>query len=124
MPEFQRDTRLGPYTHHELRRLIEPRSIAIVGASAREGSFGRSTMSNLANFKGDLFLVNPSGAPIEGRATHKSVLDLSASPDCVLIAVPREAVSGVVDSCAEVSAAQSSPTSSLNSEASRVNKFR
>ena len=104
MPEFQRDTRLGPYTHHELRRLIEPRSIAIVGASAREGSFGRSTMSNLANFKGDLFLVNPSGAPIEGRATHKSVLDLPASPDCVLIAVPREAVAGVVDSCAEVSA--------------------
>ena len=42
------------YTRAELERLIAPRSIAIVGASPRAGSFGLRTLENLAHFRGDI----------------------------------------------------------------------
>ena len=46
------------YRRGDLRRLIEPASIAVVGASPREGSFGNRLMRNLGRFRGRLHLVN------------------------------------------------------------------
>ncbi len=55
-------------SEHRLRPLLEPKSIALVGASAREGSFGLSTLRNLNNpgFTGRVHPVNPSHESIEG----------------------------------------------------------
>ncbi|MBI2754806.1 MAG: CoA-binding protein [Betaproteobacteria bacterium] len=47
------------YTRAELLRLIAPRSIALVGASPRAGSFGMRTLENLAHYTGEVLLVNP-----------------------------------------------------------------
>ena len=47
-----------------LRRLFAPRSIAIIGASDRPGSFGSRTQENLARFSGDLHL---EGMDIGGK---------------------------------------------------------
>jgi acetyltransferase len=44
------------YCLTDLRRLIDPRSIAVVGASENKGSFGQRT---LAGFGGKIFGVNP-----------------------------------------------------------------
>ena len=46
------------YRHAELERVLNPKSIAIVGASSKVGSFGDRVLANLAAFSGDIFLVN------------------------------------------------------------------
>ncbi|MEE3154616.1 MAG: CoA-binding protein, partial [Pseudomonadota bacterium] len=50
-------------------RLLNPRSVAIVGASDRPGSLGASVLKNLveADFPGDIHLVNPKREEIGGR---------------------------------------------------------
>ena len=84
-----------------LDRLFAPRSIAVIGASGRPGSFGRRTQENLARFTGETFLVNPSRDEIDGRPCFRSVADLPAVPDCALIATPRDTVEALVEACAE-----------------------
>ena len=55
---------------YRLDRLLAPRSVALVGASPREGSLGRAILRNLreAGFPGPIDLVNPHHAAIDGIA--------------------------------------------------------
>ena len=71
-------------------RLFEPRSIALLGASPREKSVGRTILKNLRDggFEGSLQLVNPDHAEIEGIAAVKSVDALPVVPDVAVIAAP------------------------------------
>ncbi|MBL8287301.1 MAG: acetate--CoA ligase family protein [Rubrivivax sp.] len=92
------------YTAAEMQRLFAPRSIAIVGASATPGSFGAVTLANIAGpgrFEGPVQLVNARYPDIGGRPCHPSVSALPETPDCVFVAVPRDAVEGVVRECAQ-----------------------
>ena len=59
-------------------RFLRPRSIAIVGMSARAGSAGQVVLESLKlnNFKGDIHLVGRSDAPIDGRPVLKSADEL------------------------------------------------
>ena len=68
MPSAQR--RL--YAPHELHRLIAPRSIAIVGASAKPGSFSNRTLENLAHYQSDIHLVNPRYDELAGRRNRRN----------------------------------------------------
>ncbi|HKF60689.1 MAG TPA: acetate--CoA ligase family protein [Dongiaceae bacterium] len=72
-----------------LRPLLEPRSIAIVGASERPGSFGRSTLTQaLANgFKGEIYPVNPNQREILGLKCYPSLAELPRAPDLAVLAV-------------------------------------
>lgn len=84
-----------------LKRLLHPRSIAVVGASERAGSFGQRTLANLAGFLGTVHPVNPRYAEIGGIACYPSVSALPEVPDCVIIVVPREAVEAAVVDCVQ-----------------------
>lgn len=77
-----------PYGRRQLARLIEPTSIAVVGASEREGALGQRTMANLAHFGGRLLPVNPRARTIAGRTAYPSLAALPEPPDCVVIALP------------------------------------
>lgn len=88
------------YRHADLLKLLEPRSIAIVGASARAGSFGERTARNLAGFTGRLHLVNPRYDRLGERSCHSSIAALPEVPDMVVAATPMEACEGVVRDCA------------------------
>ena len=46
------------YRHAELRRLLHPQSVAVIGASARAGSFGERVLLNQQNFAGRTYPVN------------------------------------------------------------------
>ena len=60
-------TRSQPYSHSDLRRLIAPSSIAIIGASETIGSFGANTIANLrGKFAGALYPVNPKRTSVFG----------------------------------------------------------
>lgn len=88
-----------PEVDSGLSRLLNPRSIAIIGASDRSGSFGQRTQANLERFTGDLWLVNPRKDRIGDLSCYASVADLPGSPDCAIIATPKESVEPLVDEC-------------------------
>src|SRR5437016_849843 len=60
-----------------LKPLLEPRSIAIVGASERPGSFGRTTLAQTlaSGFKGKIYPVNPNQPEILGLKSYPSLAD-------------------------------------------------
>src|SRR5580704_12903062 len=84
------------YRHAELDRVLNPRSIAIVGASPKPGSFGDRVLGHLSTFSGAIYLVNPKYDRIGDRDCYASVKDLPTSPDCIAVAVPRESVEPIV----------------------------
>ena len=90
------------YSHAELDALLAPRSVALVGASSRAGSFGERTLKNLrARFEGPCYLVNPQYTTLGADRCYAAVRDLPAVPDCAVIAVPREKVHALVADCVE-----------------------
>ncbi|CAN7770153.1 acetate--CoA ligase family protein [Pseudorhodoferax sp. LjRoot39] len=92
--------RLQPYRRDELLRLLAPRSLAVVGASPRKGSFGDRVLANLTRFDGQVYPVNAGHASIAGLRAYARIEDLPAVPDCAVLAVPRDAVEDCVRACA------------------------
>jgi acyl-CoA synthetase (NDP forming) len=94
---------------HALERLLNPRSVAVVGASEKPGALGASAIANLdrLGFAGELFLINPNRAAIGARPCLKSVDDLPPGVDVAVLAIPRVAVLDAVQALArrEVGAA-------------------
>jgi acyl-CoA synthetase (NDP forming) len=72
-----------------LKPLLEPRSIAIVGASERAGSFGRTTLAQTlaGGFGGKIYPVNPKQREILGLKSYPSLADLPEPADLVVLAV-------------------------------------
>jgi acetate---CoA ligase (ADP-forming) len=77
-----------------LERLLRPRSVAIVGASATAGALGNTLLLNLerACFKGDIYLINPKRDAIDTRPCLKTIADLPEGVDVAVLAIPRDAV--------------------------------
>ena len=84
---------------YRLKNLLLPRSIALVGASSRQGSVGRAILGNIrkANFEGQFGVVNPRHAEIDGFATVARLEQLPFVPELVVITAPAQAVAGIVD---------------------------
>ena len=80
----------------DLDRLLRPRSIAVIGASEREGSLGRVLMKNLAKFAGPVFPVNPRYARVFGLAAYADVASLPEVPDLAIVATPAAGVPDIV----------------------------
>ncbi|WP_043301747.1 acetate--CoA ligase family protein [Burkholderia paludis] len=81
-----------------LRRLLEPASIAFVGGRGIAGAVRRCRDYGYA---GEIRLVNPNHADIDGVRCHASVADLPAAPDAVFVAVPARQAIDVVRALAE-----------------------
>jgi hypothetical protein len=62
-------------TPDDLRRLIAPRSVAIVGASERKGSFGNRAMENLQSFDGPVHLVNAHATSVAATRSRHVLLE-------------------------------------------------
>jgi len=92
------------YHHDDLRRLINPKVVAIVGASETRGSFGERTLSNMADFTGKVFAINPKYRNLLGRPCVPSLAELPESPDCVVLCVARPMVEGMIEAAAAVKA--------------------
>ena len=77
-----------------LRAMLEARSVALVGASAREGSFGRRMLAEVAKSRPRprMYPVNPRYRQIDGEVCYPSTADLPEAPDLVLLAVPDRAL--------------------------------
>ncbi|WP_350359667.1 acetate--CoA ligase family protein [Vreelandella sp. SM1641] len=86
---------------HDVRRLLYPASIAVVGVSDSERSFGNFVLSNLASFDyaGELHLVSRSTAEVQGRACVASIDDLPEGIDVAVLTVPASVVVESVRAC-------------------------
>lgn len=84
-----------------VRRLLYPRSVAVIGASRDAQSVGGALFRNLLNngFTGTVFPVNPNATSVAGVHTYPSVLEIPADVDIAVIVVPAEKVLDVVDQC-------------------------
>ena len=86
-----------------VRRLLAPRSVAVVGVGRGGTGIGADVFRNLAanGFQGPLHAVNPGGGTIDGVAMFRSVAELPGPVDLVVIATPAAAVPAIVDECGE-----------------------
>lgn len=83
-------------------RLLRPRSVAIVGASPTPGALGAAVLENLdrAGYAGDIHLINPKRAEINGRPCKPGIDELPMGVDCAVLAIPHAAVLESVRACA------------------------
>lgn len=92
---------------HYLRPLLRPESVALVGASEREGSLGRAVYEKLLTrgYEGAMYAVNPRHRTILGRPAWRSLAAIGAPIDLALIATPKRAVAEVLASASRVKVA-------------------
>jgi acetate---CoA ligase (ADP-forming) len=88
-----------------LDAILKPKSIAVVGASRREGSIGREILHQLIefDFHGKLFPVNPKADFIHSIKAFPTVSAIPDPVDLAIVVVPREGVLGVIDDCGKKS---------------------
>jgi acyl-CoA synthetase (NDP forming) len=83
----------------DLSRLLHPRSIAVVGATDRSGSYAGETLVNLQRlgYPGELWGVNPGRSEAHGVECFPSLAELPSPPDAVVVAIPAAGVPAVVN---------------------------
>jgi len=92
---------------YRLNNLLSPCSIALAGASSRQGSVGRAILDNIlkAGFRGEFGLVNRNHAEIGGVASVDSIAKLPFIPELVVITAPASEVVGLIDQAGKLGAA-------------------
>jgi acetyltransferase len=76
-----------------IEKLLRPRSLAFVGVSTTGGAGTKMLQSSAASgFTGEIWPVNPKAVEIAGIRCVKSLAALPGIPDCLVVAVPAEAV--------------------------------
>jgi len=87
---------------HSIERLLRPHSIAVIGASSREGTVGHEIVHSLidAGFEGPVHPINPRGEAVEGRTAYRSIGEVPGDVDVAIVAIGADKVSSVVPECA------------------------
>jgi acetyltransferase len=83
---------------HYLQPLLAPGSVALVGASEREGSLGRIVARNLeaGGLKGELYPVNPRHGAVFGRRAYARLSQLPQPPELAVVVTPARTVAGII----------------------------
>jgi acyl-CoA synthetase (NDP forming)/RimJ/RimL family protein N-acetyltransferase len=85
-----------------VQRLLCPRSVAVVGASRFADKVGQTLLRNIVmgNFAGTVYPINPAAEAVAGLPAYPDVASVPGEIDLAVIAVPIDAVAGVVRECA------------------------
>jgi acyl-CoA synthetase (NDP forming) len=86
----------------EFESIFHPRSIAVVGVSAKEVGFGNYFLNSLIQFglKGKIYPVHPETTQISGLKAYPSVKDIPEPVDLAFISIPAQGVPSVMEDCA------------------------
>jgi acetyl coenzyme A synthetase (ADP forming)-like protein len=86
-----------------MKRIMQPKSLAVIGASSETGKIGNSVMKNLINggYKGQIYPIHPKDAEILGYKAYKSVKDVPGEIDTAVFAIPAKFVAGALTECGE-----------------------
>ena len=84
---------------HRLDPLLRPRSVAVVGASARTDSLGEWALRNLGlgGYPGRVYPVNPNYEELQGHRCYASLADLPEAPDLAIFAVGDHRIESSLD---------------------------
>ncbi len=87
----------------QMKKFIEPESVALFGVSRRTGENALSMLQNLLSYgyTGRIYPVNPNATEILGVKTYSRVADISSEIELAVINLPRYLVPGVVKECVE-----------------------
>ena len=87
----------------QMNRIMKPKSVAVIGASAENGKIGNSVMKNLINggYKGEIYPIHPKADEIMGKKVYKSVKDIPGEVDIAVFAIPANFVAGALIECGE-----------------------
>ncbi len=85
-----------------LDAILQPRSVAVIGASRREGSIGRGILRNLIEygFEGPVYPVNAKANHVLSLRAWPTVEAIEDPVDLAIVVVPSAAVAEVVEACA------------------------
>jgi acyl-CoA synthetase (NDP forming) len=102
-----------------LERMLEARSVAVVGASAKAGSLGAQMLAELrrGGFDGDVYPVNPGYEELDGLRCYPSILEVPAAVDLAILGVANARIERALSDAAEAGAASVVTFSSLFEEA-------
>jgi acetyl coenzyme A synthetase (ADP forming)-like protein len=78
----------------QMNRIMRPKAVAVIGASAENGKIGNSVMKNLINggYQGAIYPIHPSADSIMGKKAYKSVKDVPGDIDVAVFAIPAKFV--------------------------------
>ncbi|PMB06028.1 acetyl CoA synthetase subunit alpha [Fischerella thermalis CCMEE 5198] len=89
--------------HQPLDAIFAPKSIAVIGASQREGSVGRTILWNLIShpFGGTVFPVNPKRHSVLGIKAYPNIAAVPEPVDLAIVITPASTVPGVIGECVD-----------------------
>ena len=84
-----------------LDSIFQPKSIAVVGASATPGKIGYTVVKNLieSKYEGKVYPINPSATEILGLKCYPSIEEVPGEIDAAVITTPAKTVLGITEQC-------------------------
>ena len=96
---------------HYLHPLLEPKSLAIIGASEKPGSIGHVILQNIltSGFKGQLWAVNPKHSEILGQACVPSIEHIGSRVDLAIVTTAPRTIPLIIEQCSKADARKAHP---------------
>ena len=90
-------------TRSGLDALFVPDSVAVIGATERPGTVGRTVLTNLieGSFRSKVYAVNPSHSEVLGLKAYKSIGDIPEQVDLAVVVTPALTVAHVIGECVD-----------------------
>lgn len=90
------------YRHQTLDAIFNPRSVAVIGATERPGSVGRTILWNLISnpFGGTVYPVNPGRPSVLGIRAYPNLAAIDDEIDLAVVVTPAHTVPGIIEECA------------------------
>lgn len=88
---------------HDLDVFFRPKSVAVIGATERQGHVGRAVLWNLLSspFGGTVYPVNPKHAAVLGVRSYRAIAQVPEHVELAVVVTPAETVPGVIEECCE-----------------------
>lgn len=109
LPSKPAEVRLDPstdiykYANNPIRSIFAPNNVAIIGATEKEGSVGRTILWNLISspFGGAVFPINPKRSSLLGIKAYPTIKDVPDPVDLAVIVTPAPSIPGIIGECIE-----------------------
>ncbi len=91
------------YQPRALDAIFSPKNVAVIGATEREGSVGRTILWNLISspFGGTVFPVNPKRASVLGIKAYPTIAEVPDQVDLAVVVTPAPTVPGIIGECVD-----------------------
>jgi acetyltransferase len=89
-----------------LEAMFSPDSVAVIGATDRPGTVGRTVLQNLLNaaFRGRVYPVNPQRSEVLGVRAYKSIAEIPEPVDLAVLATPAVTIPSLIGECVAANA--------------------